>query len=172
MPNGKHIFKTASDMDIEKMCAYLSSKYALPHWKCVMSCCAQYPSIDIPSPELDQHNSDVSPPIIFHVYHPISWCTVHSRLPFNEKKQCQLCDPSADSIVTEKLYTRNILSWWKHQLWDFTNNYKYQPCRNLHKTFHTYIFLKYINVEIRAKRHSKAVQFTTMCCSIEIIQNL
>ena len=31
-------------------------KYALPHWKCVLRCCAQCPRIDLPSPESDHKN--------------------------------------------------------------------------------------------------------------------
>ena len=33
MTNGKHIFNTSSDMAMEKMCEYPSSKYALPYCK-------------------------------------------------------------------------------------------------------------------------------------------
>ena len=53
IPHGKHIFKTASNMDMAKMCEYPSSEYALPHWKCILCCCAQCTRIDIPSPESD-----------------------------------------------------------------------------------------------------------------------
>ena len=51
-----------------KMCAYSSSKYALPYWKLLLRCCAQFPRIYLPIPESDQHNSNVSPKISFHVY--------------------------------------------------------------------------------------------------------
>ena len=50
VPHGKHMFQTSYDMLMAKMCAYPSSKYALPHWKYVLSCCAQCPRIDLPSP--------------------------------------------------------------------------------------------------------------------------
>ena len=49
MTNGKHMFKTTSDMAIAMMCKYPSSKYVLPHWKRVLHFCAQCPSIDFPS---------------------------------------------------------------------------------------------------------------------------
>ena len=78
----------------------------LPHWKCVLTCCAQCPRIDLPSPESDKHNSNVTPIILFHVYKHISRCTVHVRCPFNEKKQCLLCEAYTDEIDTVKLYTR------------------------------------------------------------------
>ena len=53
MPLGKHIFKTSSDKDIATICEYPSSEYVLPHWKCILCCCAQCTRIDIPSPESD-----------------------------------------------------------------------------------------------------------------------
>ena len=51
MPHGKHMFKTASDMEMETMCAYPSYNYLLPHWKCMLCCCAKCTRIDLPSPE-------------------------------------------------------------------------------------------------------------------------
>ena len=35
------------------MCAYPQSDYALPHWKCVMRCCAKCPSVNLPDQETD-----------------------------------------------------------------------------------------------------------------------
>ena len=83
IPHGNHMSKIASDMAVEIFYEYPSSKYALPHWKCVMNCCAKCPCIDIPSPESDQHNSNVSPTIRFYVYHPIKCRDVHGRSPSN-----------------------------------------------------------------------------------------
>ena len=80
------MFKTSYGMAMAKMCEYSSSKYALPHWKCVMRCCTQFPRIDLPSTYSDYHNSNVSPKIRFHVYNLIVRCTVHVRRPFNENR--------------------------------------------------------------------------------------
>ena len=113
MPHGKHTFKTASDMAMEKMCAYPSSKYSLPRCKCVLWCCAKFPCIDIPGPESDQHNLHVSTTKGFCAYHLISLCNVHEIFPFNEKKQCQFYEDSYGSIVTAKLYTINYLVMMK-----------------------------------------------------------
>ena len=66
---------------------------------------AQFPRIDLPSPESDQHNSNVMQTTCFHVYQHISRCIVHGRRPFNENKQCQQCVASIDSIINAKLYT-------------------------------------------------------------------
>ena len=51
LPHGKHMFQTASDMEMENICAYPSLKYALPHWKCVLRCCVKFPRIDLTNPE-------------------------------------------------------------------------------------------------------------------------
>ena len=61
VPRVNYMFKIASDMAMAKMCAYPSFKYSLPHWKYVMRCCAKCPCIDLPNPESDQHNPNVSP---------------------------------------------------------------------------------------------------------------
>ena len=33
------------------MCTYPQSEHALPHWKCVYRCCAEFPCINIPDQE-------------------------------------------------------------------------------------------------------------------------
>ena len=70
-----------------------------------MSCCAQCPHIDLPSPESYQNNYNVIPEIYFYVYNLITGYTVHVRRPPNEKKQCKLCEYSSDTIVTVKFYS-------------------------------------------------------------------
>ena len=51
MPHGHHIYAKEYDTEKEKMCAYSQSDHALPQWKCVLRCCAQCPSINIPGQE-------------------------------------------------------------------------------------------------------------------------
>ena len=41
----------------------------------------------------------------FHVHQQISLYTVHVRHPFNEKKWCQWCELSTDSVINSNLYT-------------------------------------------------------------------
>ena len=106
MSHGKHIFQTASDIAMAKICAYTSSNYVLPHWKCFFSCYSQCLCMDLPSPESDQQNSNISSTIPFHVYQHIENCIVYGRRPISENNQCQLCETSTDSIITEKNYTR------------------------------------------------------------------
>ena len=106
IPHGNHMFQKSSDMAMATMCAYPSSKYALPHYKCVMRCCAQCPWIYLPIPKTDHNSYNVSPTIRFHLYRHISHCTVHVIFSFDENKQCKLCKTSTDAILTAKIYTR------------------------------------------------------------------
>ena len=73
------------------------------HWKCVLRSFSLCPRIYLPSPESDQHISNVSPKIQFHVYQHMSRWDVHDWCPFNENKKFQLCEASIDAIVTAKL---------------------------------------------------------------------
>ena len=72
MPHGRHIYAKASDMANAKMCVYTQSDHALPHCKCVMWCCAKFPSINIPDQETYYQYSDTIPPIYFLIYHIIA----------------------------------------------------------------------------------------------------
>ena len=69
------------------MYEYPQSDHALPHWKCVMQCCAKCPCVDLPDQETDYQHSDTSPSIRFHVYHIIARCSTHRRLPLNDIKK-------------------------------------------------------------------------------------
>ena len=51
MPHGHNIYANTSNMAKTTMCAYPQSDHALPHWKCVMRCCAKYPRINITDQE-------------------------------------------------------------------------------------------------------------------------
>ena len=90
MPHGLRIYAKAYDMSKATMCAYTQSYHALPHWKCVMWCCAKCTSVNIPDKETDDQYSNTSNSNIFHVYHLISCCTTHGRIPLNEKKMSQV----------------------------------------------------------------------------------
>ena len=102
------MFQTVYEMAMATICAFLSSKYALPHWKFVLRCCAQCPQIDIPSTEADQNNLDLSRTKSLHVYKHIASFTMQYRSPFNERKQGQLWEASTDEIVTEKNIYKKI----------------------------------------------------------------
>ena len=56
MPHGSHIYATASDMENATMCTYPHSEHALPHWKCVLQCCADCPCINITDQKTTKNN--------------------------------------------------------------------------------------------------------------------
>ena len=85
MTHGSHIYAKAYDMEKAKMCAYTQSDNALPHCKCVMQCCSKCPIVNLPDQKTYDHYSNTSTSIHFHIYHPISRCTSHGRLPLTEK---------------------------------------------------------------------------------------
>ena len=51
IPHVSHIYAKASSMANATMCTYTQSEYVLPHWKCVLRCCAECPCINIPDQE-------------------------------------------------------------------------------------------------------------------------
>ena len=48
IPHGRHICAKAYSMAKATMCANSQYDHTLPHWKYVLRCFAQYPSINIP----------------------------------------------------------------------------------------------------------------------------
>ena len=86
MPHGRNIYAKVSDMAKGKMCTYPQSDNALPHWKCVLRCCAKCPCINLPNQEKDNKYSETTPSIWFHIYHIIGRCTTHVRIPLKDKK--------------------------------------------------------------------------------------
>ena len=47
IPHGCHIYAKAYDMENTTMCAYPQSDHELPHWECVLRCCAECIHINI-----------------------------------------------------------------------------------------------------------------------------
>ena len=90
-PHGRHIYAKASDMAQATMCTYPQSAHVLPHWKCVLRCCADCSCINIPDKETDNHNLDTIPSIQFHIYHIIGTCTSHGIITLKYKKICHMC---------------------------------------------------------------------------------
>ena len=48
MPHERHVYAKASDMENVTMFTYPKSDHVLIHWKCVFSCCAECPHINLP----------------------------------------------------------------------------------------------------------------------------
>ena len=91
MPHGKHIYAKASDMENATLCAYPHSDNSLPHWKCVLQCCAYCPCINLPDQETNEKQEETTPSIRFHIYHIIGSCTVRGIIPLKYKKICYMC---------------------------------------------------------------------------------
>ena len=51
IPHGRHIYVKSSDMEKTTVCIYPQYDRALPHWKCVLRCCADCPCINLPDQE-------------------------------------------------------------------------------------------------------------------------
>ena len=117
--HGHNIYKTESDMDMLKMCAYKSYHHVLTHWKFLLHCCANLPHIYLTGQEPDIHHSNAYPTLRFHVYHLISHCKVHGRLPLYEKNHFCLCLSDPASVPPEKLYTRKYLVIMETYIADF-----------------------------------------------------
>ena len=81
-----HNYAKASDTEKATMCTYIHSDHALPHWKCVLRCCAKFPCINIHDQETDNQCSGTTSSIRFHIYHIIGLCTYHSRILLKDKK--------------------------------------------------------------------------------------
>ena len=109
MPHGRHIYSKAYGMAKATMCAHSQSDHTLPHWKCVLRCCAKCPSINLPDQETDGQYPDTSPSICFHIYHIITRFKKHGRLPLTDKKSFLKCQQDTASVKSTKINTRKEL---------------------------------------------------------------
>ena len=48
MPQRRHIYAKAYDMEKATVCAYTQSDHAIPHWKYLFRCCYECPYINLP----------------------------------------------------------------------------------------------------------------------------
>ena len=53
MSHGHHIYAKSSDMAKATMCKYPHPDHTLPHWKCVLRCCAKFTCVNPPDQETD-----------------------------------------------------------------------------------------------------------------------
>ena len=73
------------------MYTYTHSDHVIPHWKCVLRCCADCNSINLPDQETTKKHEETTPSIRFHIYHIIGRCTAHVRIPLKDRKICYMC---------------------------------------------------------------------------------
>ena len=96
IPHARHIYVKAADMVQAIMCTYYHYDHALPHWKCVLRCCADCKCINLPDQETENYNLDTTTSIRFHIYHIIGRCNAHGRIPLKETK-CYMCKQESSS---------------------------------------------------------------------------
>ena len=65
-----------------------------------MRCCDYCPCINIPDQETDNHNSDTTTSIRFHIYHIIARFTDNGRITLKDKKYV--------TCVNNNLYQMNL----------------------------------------------------------------
>ena len=135
MPHGCHIYAKSYDMAKETVCANSQSDNALPHWKCVLICCDQFPGINIPDQEKDDKHPNPSPSISFHIYHMIARCTEHGRLPLSEKKSCRECQQDTVSVKPRKTYIRKEVVMTETTIFNFHTSFFFQKSISWRFTF-------------------------------------
>ena len=91
MPHGRHLYARSYDMENSTMCTYPQSAHTLPHWKCVLQCCANCPCINITEQETDNQYSETTSSITFQINHIIARFTDHVMIPLKDKKTCYMC---------------------------------------------------------------------------------
>ena len=69
MSQERHMYSKEYDTENATMCAYPQSDHVLPHWKCVLRCCAKCPCMNLPDQETDDQYYDMTTSICFHIYH-------------------------------------------------------------------------------------------------------
>ena len=123
MPHGHHIYAKSSDMANDTMCTYPRSDHVLPHCKCVLRCCSDFPCINIPDQETTKKHEETTPSIRFQVYHIIGSCTAHGKIPLKDKKICYMCEQESLPDKSTKIYTRKDLVMMETTISDFHTSF-------------------------------------------------
>ena len=145
------------------MCAYSQSDHALPHWKCLLRCCVQCPSIIIPDQETDDKHPSSSPSICFHIYHLIAGFTKHGRIPLTYKKRCRKCQQNTDSGQSKYIYTRKELVMMDMTISNFHTIFLFHEYRSWSFTLRTYKYWVRITVVTLVKMRLNAANHFKMC---------
>ena len=106
IPHGSHIYAKAYDMENDTMRTNPQYDHELPHWKCVLRCCADCICINIPDQETTEKHDETTPTIRFHIYHIIGSCAIHGRLSLKDKNNCSMCKQESSPDKSTKIYTR------------------------------------------------------------------
>ena len=159
MPHGNHISAKASDMSKATMCAYPQSDHALPHWKCVLRCCAKCTCINIPDQETYNQYSDTTPSIRFHIYHIIALCTYHVIIPLKDKNIYRKCKQESSTEKSKNIYTRKQLVIIEATIYVFLTSFYIPAIQRLAFHLPMYAYLVQITVVKCDAQPSNVVNF-------------
>ena len=123
MRHGNHIYAKASDMANATMCTYSQSDHALPHWKCLLPCCADCSCVNIPDQEINKKHDETTPSFRFHIYHIIGRCTYHGRVSLKDMNICYMCKQESSPDKSTKMYTRKELVMMETTISDFRTSF-------------------------------------------------
>ena len=145
------------------MCAYSQSYHALPHWKCVLKCCAQCPSINFPDQETDNKHTNPSPSIRFPVYHLIASCTKQGRILLTDKIICREYQQDTTSVHSTQIYTGKELVMMETTMSNFHTSFIFLKFRSWHFIFLTYKYWVQITVVTPVELRLKAANNFKIC---------
>ena len=106
MPHGRHIYAKTYDTTKAIMCTYPQSDHALPHWKCVLRCCAECPCINLHDQKTNKKHEETTPSIQFHIYNIIVRCSAHGIITLKEKKICHMCRQESSSDEYKNIHQK------------------------------------------------------------------
>ena len=104
-PHGCHIYNTAVEMPMAKMCTCTSKYHGLAHCKYVLRCCDKFPNIVLTSQDAKIYTTNTCSTIRFIIYRNVLYFTVHGRRPYNKQETCSMCSILPRYELIEKVYT-------------------------------------------------------------------
>ena len=123
MPHRSHIYVKARDMKKATICTYTQSDHSLPHCKCVLVCYSDCPYINLPDQETDNHYSETTPSIRYHIYHIIGSCTAYGIIILKYNKICYMCKQESSPDKSENIYTRKELVMMETKISEFHTSF-------------------------------------------------
>jgi hypothetical protein len=92
-------------------------------WRCVLKRCADCP--EYPTPNAERNTNTNAPKIRFHVYEPVTTCSLHGIIALRSKV-CPQCVPTVNppkSTKTPKIRTRRYLTLLQKPIGSFMEEY-------------------------------------------------
>ena len=123
MPHGSHIYAKSYDTAKTTMCAYPQSDHSLPHWKCVMQCCAKCPIVNLPDQEIDYQYSNSSPSIRFSHFSYNFTLFNTWKASVKWQNNCRKCKQDYTSEESTNIYTRKELVMIKTAISNFHTSF-------------------------------------------------